>query len=439
MLALLISSAVLSGLLILLSEQVGYLIGLRSEYELLYYAAGILTLDALSVVPFAELRLANRPWLFATIKMTNILVNVGLNVWLILGLGWGIEAIFVANMAASGVALLMLAPIIWKRWASPSKELMRKMLIFGLPFVPGGLGYALAERLNIFFLSNLDESTVRRLYGDYLNADALILKGQQAAAAALAEGKTAAEVTEAATGVWGDYVVGIFGTGWKLGIFLVLVVQMFRFAWQPFFLQHAEDPDAKPLFARIFTLLTAGLVLAVLAISFLADDLVRIPLPGDRFLIGPAYWFSITIVPLALVAYFFQGWYYLFSAGLYLTEKTKYLIHATFAGSAASIVLNLLLTTRFGMVGAAWSTVGAYAVMTVVLYFITQRFYPMTYDWKRVGAVCALGLGLFALWSYLPVLNAWYVEVGLVLIFGAALIPIGIIPPTLVKRLLKRA
>lgn len=442
MLALLASSVVLSSLFLLLPEQIGYVIGMHGEYELLYYAAGILALDALSVVPFAELRLSNRPWLFAAIKMTNIGVNVGLNLWLILGLDWGIEAIFVANMMASGVSLLMLLPIIWKRWASPSKALMRKMLIFGLPFVPGGLGYALADRLNIFFLANLDESTVRRLYGEHLNADALTLKGQQAAALAIEQGKTAAEVAEAATAVWGDYVVGIFGTGWKLGIFLVLVVQMFRFAWQPFFLQHAEDPDAKPLFARIFTLLTAGLVLAVLAISFLADDLVRIPIPGgdgERFLIGQSYWFSITIVPLALVAYFFQGWYYLFSAGLYLTEKTKYLVHATFAGSAASVVLNLLLTPQFGMVGAAWATTGAYAVMTVVLYFITQRFYPMAYDWKRVWSVCALGVGLFVLWTFVPILNVWYVEVGLVLLVGAALVPIGIIPPRLIKRLLKRA
>jgi O-antigen/teichoic acid export membrane protein len=344
-------------------------------------------------------------------------------------------------MAASGVSLLMLLPIIWKRWSSPSKELMRKMLIFGLPFVPGGLGYALAERLNIFFLANLSPERVRALYGDVLNVDRLASKSVAAAEEATRNGLSPAKIAEAAQGVWGDAVVGAFGTGWKLGIFLVLVVQMFRFAWQPFFLQHAEDPDAKPLFARIFTLLTAGLVLTVLAISFLADDLVRIPIPGgdERFLIGKAYWFSISIVPLALVAYFFQGWYYLFSAGLYLTEKTKYLIHATFAGSAASIVLNIALTPRLGMVGAAWSTVGAYAVMTAVLYAITQRFYPMAYDWKRVWTVCALGLGLFLLWAYVPALNVWYVEVGLVLLFGAALVPIGIIPPRLVKRLLMRA
>jgi O-antigen/teichoic acid export membrane protein len=437
MLALLATSVVLSSLFLLFPAPIGQVIGIEAEYGLLRYAAAILALDALAIVPFAELRLDNRPWTFAFVKMTNIATNVGLNLWLIIGQGWGIEAIFVANMAASAVTLLLLAPLIVKRWGTPSRSLMRKMLLFGLPFVPGGLGYALADRLNIFFLAQLDEETVRRLYSDHIDVPALLDKAQQASAQALADGKTAEKVAEAASGVWGDYVVGIFGTGWKLGIFLVLVVQMFRFAWQPFFLQHAEDADAKPLFARIFTLLTAGLTLAVLAISFLADDLVRIPIPlrEGAYLIGPAYWFSISIVPLALLAYFFQGWYYAFSAGLYLTEKTRYLIHATFAGSATAVVLNLLLTPTFGMMGAAWATTGAYAVMAVVLYAITQRFYPMTYDWKRVGAVCALGLALFAAWSALPVLNVWYLEIGLVLALAAALVPIGIVPRDLLSRL----
>jgi O-antigen/teichoic acid export membrane protein len=438
-LSLLASSALLSMVFVLLPGPIGNLIGIGERFHhLLYYAAAILAVDALAIVPFAELRLANRPWTFAAIKLLNIAVNVGLNVYLILVLGWGIEAIFVANLVASASTLLLLSPVIWKRWGAPSRPLWAKLLAFGLPFVPGGLGYALADRLNIFFLARMDEDRVRALYGEHIDADALTQRAAQAAAEAQASGASAAGMAEASAEAWGQYVVGAFGTAWKLGIFLVLVVQMFRYAWQPFFLQHAEDPDAKPLFARVFTLLTAGLVLAVLSISFLADDLVQIPLPGGRYLISSSYWFSLSIVPLALLAYFFQGWYYAFSAGLYITEKTRYLIHATMAGSVVSVVLNIALTPRLGMVGAAWATTAAYAVMAGALYFLSQRFFPMRYDWGKVAAVCGLGLALFALWFYVPALNRWWIEIGMIALVAAALVPVGIIPVALVRRLARR-
>ena len=100
-------------------------------------------MDAVAIVPFAELRLQNRPIRFALIRIANVLLNVGLNLVLILGMGMGIEAVFVANAAASLLSVLLLSPQ-YARLLAPAfdRRLWREMMAFGLPFVPGGLGYA---------------------------------------------------------------------------------------------------------------------------------------------------------------------------------------------------------------------------------------------------------------------------------------------------------
>ena len=52
--------------------------------EYVRWFAWILALDALASIPFARLRAQNRPGRFALIRMINICVNIGLNLFLLL-------------------------------------------------------------------------------------------------------------------------------------------------------------------------------------------------------------------------------------------------------------------------------------------------------------------------------------------------------------------
>lgn len=62
--------------------------------NLYWMMLGILWFDTMVLVPFAELRLVRRQWFFAVVKTANIVINVGLQFYLILWLDWGIEAVF---------------------------------------------------------------------------------------------------------------------------------------------------------------------------------------------------------------------------------------------------------------------------------------------------------------------------------------------------------
>lgn len=405
--SLLSASFLLGGLFLLVPSTLAWIAGLEGAAgvvpgRIVALAVAILVLDALAVVPFAELRLAGRAKAFALARFAGILVNIGMTVWLLVGLDRGVTAVFEANVVASAITLVLLLPVyadVVRRNGEGGavrvdRGLWRELLAFGLPFIPGGLGYAVTERASLFGLEKLR-------------------------AGGLAE-------------------AGLFGQSWKLGVFMMLVVQMFRFAWQPFFLQHARDTDAKPLFARVFTVVHAILVAVLLGVSFFAFEVATLPLPGGRTLIAETFLPGLVVVPLSLLAYLLQGWYYVFSAGLYIEKQTRYFVHATGAGSVAAVVATVLLVPRMGIVGAGWANVAGYGVMAFVLLWRAQRTYPIPFDWRRVGLTSAIGGALFALWSGVEAARAWPVEAGLLLLYVAALVAIGVIPPVLLARLRRR-
>ncbi len=402
--SLALTSLLFSAALLLFQDGAGQLLGLdASNQHLLVFAAGILLVDTLCVVPYAELRLRNQPWRFAFIRTAGILVNVGLNLGLILGMDMGIEAIFIANIAASSISLLLLLPTIFSRYRLQfDRQLLREFLRFGLPFVPGGLGYALSGWVNIFFLEHLPPEKILELYGHH------------PAIQRLAESGAAEDPS-----LYVNFIVGAYGGIIKLAVLLALVVQMFRYAWQPFFLQHSKDADARELYARVFTILTGGLLFVFLLVSFLADNLVAIPLPGDRHLIAPAYWIGLSVIPIALIGYVFQGWYYAFSAGVYIEKKTKYFVVCTLAGSAVALSANIFFVPRFGMVAAAWATSASFAVMSVLLLILVQRIYRVPYEWGRIILLLMAATASFALWYLEPGIQTLWNE-GLILVgFGA--------------------
>ena len=431
-LSLLVSSTLFSLLLVYFKDPIAEIIGLKPPWiYLMHYAALILWLDTMAVLPFAELRLANRPWRFAGTRLAGIVANVLLNILFIVGLHMGVEAILLANTLSSAIVLLLLSPV-YLKYLRPffDRKLWSELIRFGWPFLPSGIGYALTEMVSRFYLAHMTREQVIALYGEQIDLATLEARAQAAAeairqaaaqAGTLHTPETLQQITEAINGVYAAYVVGVFGTMYKLGIFMMLFSQMFRFAWQPFFLQHADDPDAKPLFARVFTLFTAAGLTIWLTISFWADDLVSLPLPRVGYLIEPAYWLGLFIVPIILLAYLFQGWYYNFSAGLYIKKQTRYFIHNTLLGGLITLLINMIGVPYYGMTAAAWATLLAYAAMALGLWITARRFYPIPYAWKHILQMGAIAGLLFILWKMTPAFQHWIIELFLVVSFIVSL------------------
>ena len=189
-------------------------------------------------------------------------------------------------------------------------------------------------------------------------------------------------------------VVGIYSFNYKLGVAMLLVVQMFRLAWTPFSLQHARQSNAPQLFSRVLTALMLVCAAVFLGVSVLLPSLVEIPFVHQY--VKPGYWVGLPIVPVILLGYAFSGVYAVVTAGLYIERKTRVLPWIAGAGAALNIACASSLQSRWGMVGVAFATPAAYALMSALGAWQSNRVYPVPFEWRRLAHLGVLVALLFA-------------------------------------------
>lgn len=389
---LLISSIMLAAIFWLLSPAVMPLIELGSRTDIFWMMLGIIAADALSIVPFAELRLSRRSYTFAVIKIGNVIINISLNLYLILGLGWGIEAIFISNLVASVLTLLVVNGMT-AGFFSGSWDLakLKKAWWFGIPFVPAGIGFIINEMLDRFFLLKMDPENILRIYDQPYS---------------------------------GDDLAGIYSACYKLAVFMLLLVQMFRMSWQPFFMRHSDDEEAPGLFAKTFNLYNVVAALFFLSVALFTRDIAALKVPfTSATLIGSDYWEGLNIVPYLLLAYWFQGWYINFSAGIFIKNKTSRLPLITLTGAVITIAGNLYLVPQLGMAGSALATLCAYGFMAIFIYLYSRRAFDVPYDLLKGLLVMLISVG--ALTVKPLILIYWPMETavsGLILLTAMTLI-----------------
>jgi O-antigen/teichoic acid export membrane protein len=328
-----------------------------SEYSYLYlYFILILAFDATALIPFASLRLKRKAARFTSIKLINIFINLSLNLILIVGYNYGIEAIFISNLAASGFSLLALLPeIISNLKINVDPELLKKMLWFGIPYLPASIAAMLVQVI--------DRPIVLAL-------------------------------TDAST-------LGVYQANYKLGIFMMLFVSMFQYAWQPFFLTNAKEKNAKDIFSKILTLFLLSATFIWIVLTLFVEDLAKFEFLPGKTIIGQEYLSGLIIVPIILLGYLFHGLYVNFTAGIYIEEKTKYFPIVTGSGAVINTAVNFLLIPFIGLIGAALATLVSYMVMSGGLFYVSQKFYETKYEYKKIGKILFLILVSASFYYYL--------------------------------------
>lgn len=318
--------------------------------------AGILALDTISVVPFAYLRVTNRPIRYAVIKLINVAVIVAVNLLFLkyvpYFLNEGIELpvfienlynstsavnfIFIANILGSAISFLLLLPYLLKFKIQFDVVLLKKIVAYSWPIMVAGLAYVINE--------NLDKFLIKRMIG--------------------------------------DTAMGIYSACYKLAIFMNLYIMAFRLGAEPFFFNQADKKNAKKTYAIIMNyFVIIGSLVLVGIVSYI--DVFK-------HFINEAYWEDLIIVPVILLANLFLGIYYNLSIWYKLTDKTRYGMYFSIIGAIITIVLNLWFIPIIGFMAAAYATLIAYGSMTVISYFVGKKHYPVNYNLKKMGLyLCA--------------------------------------------------
>jgi len=329
-----------------------------SRYVML--AACIPLLDALVLIPFARLRMQQRPRTFALLRLLSVAVTFAFTILFVAQYHWRIEGALLGGIIGSLATFIAFVPSTLRTLLSqyprtpvppyphtpvPSswKPLLKDMLAFGLPTVPSNFSSIMVQVADRPIMLMLTSASV----------------------------------------------VGMYQTNFRLAIPMMMFVTVFEYAWKPFYLNHRDEPGARDLFARVFTVFTAVCGAIFLITTFFIEYVVRMPFIGGRF-INPEYWDGMTIIPIVMIAYFFNGVFINMAAGLHIQKRTGFFPIATGIAAVISVVATWILVPIYGLEGAAWAKVVAYLVSAVILYVFVQRIYPMKYEWGKVLAIILL-------------------------------------------------
>ena len=170
--------------------------------------------------------------------------------------------------------------------------------------------------------------------------------------------------------------LGIYGAALKLGGILLLFVQMFRLAAEPFFLAAFKKEDFLKANAETLKYFLIVSMLLFLVISLFSDFF--------GLILGSDFRDGLFIIPVVLFANIGNGIVFNLSFWYKRTGKTRLAILVTGSGLICTIVFNLLLLPRLGYAGTAWAHLGSEWIMVIVSYILSRIYYPVPYPLKRI-------------------------------------------------------
>lgn len=174
--------------------------------------------------------------------------------------------------------------------------------------------------------------------------------------------------------------VGIYSLSYTIGMVMFLVTQSLSQAWLPMFFQMAgEGEEKRYTLGRICSGL-AVLLAAIACFGILLSPLfVQIALDGR-------YHAAMHIVPLVILGYFFHALFSLFDLSILQAKRTASVFVISLVAFSLNLFLNFALIPRWGMAGAAWATMLAYAVEAIGAYVLAQRFFALPYRLTEISA-----------------------------------------------------
>lgn len=287
----------------------------------------------------ALLRSQQRAVRYTIISSLRFLSVLGFNLLFVWYFKMGLSGILWANLFSYIIVVLGLLPdLLWAR-LTIAKNLLGKLLAFGLPLLPASLA--------VWALDLADRFLIKTLRGP---ADA-----------------------------------GVYALGYKFGYLLDLVlVAPFQLAWPAIYFSIARRPDAHLTYARLLIYFTALGSLAALILSLFADNIIHL------FAQHTDYYAAAPIIPFIAFSYVLYGIHFIVVVGLHLANKNKWYPAIIIIPAILNIIGNLFLIPVWGILGAAAMTALAFLGVAILAALFANRFYPIRYPISKVVFIITL-------------------------------------------------
>ncbi|WP_370089070.1 polysaccharide biosynthesis C-terminal domain-containing protein [Ekhidna sp.] len=366
--SILVTSILFSGITWILSGHIAVALDYPDKQNFIQWLAAILAIDAIVAIPFARLRQVGKAYHFAVFKLSNIGVNIFLNIFFIIlcplilrdypqsfirhiyNPDLGVGYVFLSNLIANGLYLLFF----FKDWLKVKLTFnaaeWKRMMKYAWPVLIIGFAGVTNEMLSRAILKyRLPEG----FYDGYTNLE----------------------------------VLGIFGACYKLSVFMTLAVQAFRYAFEPFFFAQAKEKNSPQVFSQVMTMFVLFTSFSWLVLC------IFMPYYAPIFLRQESYLMALDAVPWLLGGGLFLGVFYNLSLWYKLTDNTLYGAYISLIGAFTTFVLNWMLIPVMGYMGSAIATFASYLLMVAISYVWGMRHYPVPYQVWKVIAYVGLAAG----------------------------------------------
>lgn len=327
--------------------------------------AGIVAVDAFCCIPFAYLRYQGKAWRFAGIKLFNIFLNIFLNIlflvvcpWLYEQVpgtvgwfyvpGYGVGYVFVANVITTLVTLLMLLPdILPGMKAKADWDVLKRIWRYSFPILVLGI-------------AGIFNQTADKILFPFLFDDRTYANEQ----------------------------LGIYGACFKIAVVMVMFIQAFRYAYEPFIFAKNKSDDNKKAYSEAMKYFIIFALFIFLGVMFYIDIL--------KYFVGQDYYPGLRVVPIVMLGELFFGIYFNLSLWYKLIDETQWGAYFSALGCLTTVLIILLFGPVYGYMACAWASFCCNLLMMLISYMIGQKKFPIQYDLKSAFVYGVLAAVLYA-------------------------------------------
>jgi O-antigen/teichoic acid export membrane protein len=180
--------------------------------------------------------------------------------------------------------------------------------------------------------------------------------------------------------------VGIFAAANKFPGMVSVVYSMFAMSWHISALEEFGKAGYTVFFNRILRFITAGLILIFFAVALGSKVIIRL-LAAEEFYEAWRY------IPALCLGAVLSGVGGMAGSVFSAVKKSGYYFYSSLWGALASVVLNIVLIPRYGIMGAAVAVPLSFTVLTASRIIYGWKYTPVK-NLVRYGLMLGIAAGL---------------------------------------------
>tara|TARA_X000001036_G_scaffold21592_1_gene18103 strand:- start:1431 stop:2900 length:1470 start_codon:yes stop_codon:yes gene_type:complete len=331
---IIISGFLITAVLLFFKNSLINILNIDTSINLISYVIVSCFLRAISNFIYWILQYRNQAFSYLILSLTQFISLIGLTIYFIIGIESGVIGIYYAKIIVFSILLIATIFFLLKTVpAMPSLNLMKKLLLYGLPIIPLILYLPVLTVSDRYFL---------QLYGSVED-------------------------------------VGRYGIAYKFGMlinmFLVLPIQK---SWGPQMFQVGiASEDNKKIHQDITFYYSFIGQFIIISLSFFADTILTV-FANKNYL--EVSW----VIPWISLAYFIGGFKIFLMASASLADRTDLFIKTGLLTISANLFLNFFLIKEYGVLGAVSSTIISYIILIFLLFIYSRGLNNIIWPIKKI-------------------------------------------------------